>query len=172
MMPTTLHTARCVLQPIAPADADALHAHWTRPEVRKYLWDDAVIDAAQVPEIIAESARLFAAHGYGLWRVATQNDATLVGCAGYWFFHEPSQLELIISLDGTHWGQGFATEVGQALIRYAFEALNFDAVLASNDTANEASQQLVDRLGFQFLRRAEADGLDTLFYEIRRQAAT
>jgi ribosomal-protein-alanine N-acetyltransferase len=39
-----LQTARLVLRPITTDDIDALHALWTNADVRRYLWDDIVID--------------------------------------------------------------------------------------------------------------------------------
>ena len=48
-----IRTGRLVLRPWTVEDVDSLHALWTSPEVRRYLWDDLVISrevAAQVVE--------------------------------------------------------------------------------------------------------------------------
>ena len=58
-MPTELHTARLRLRPLAPADREALHALWTEPAVRRYPWDDRVIDLATVDGVIERSTASF-----------------------------------------------------------------------------------------------------------------
>ena len=67
---------------------------WTTPGVRRYLWDDEVIAPERTAAIVAESERLFATAGYGLWGVRLQDAEALVGFGGNWFFHEPSIIEL------------------------------------------------------------------------------
>jgi RimJ/RimL family protein N-acetyltransferase len=54
------------------------------------------------------------------------------------------------------------------VIRYGFESLDFGAIEASTDVANAASVRVLDKLGMSFRRRAVVEGLDTLFYTLRR----
>ena len=61
-----LETDRLVLRPAAGADTDGLHALFTEPDIRRFLWDDEVIPRRHTAEIVIESRRLFANHGYGL----------------------------------------------------------------------------------------------------------
>ncbi len=67
MGPHEIETARLHLRPVTEADVDELHALWSSPEVRKYLWDDEVIAREQTASLVEESVHLFAAYGYGLW---------------------------------------------------------------------------------------------------------
>jgi len=169
-----IETDRCRLHPLAVADAAALHALWTRPRVRRFLWDDQVIPEAQTIDMLQTSVRLFEAHGFGLWGITMrENDMKqermpLAGFAGYWPFRTPPVDELVIGLAPEHWGQGIATEVGAALIRFAFETVGMSAVHASTDAPNRASVRVVEKLDMTFDRRAEVDGLDTLFYTLPR----
>ena len=48
-----LHTDRLVLRPLAPADTEPLHALWTAPGVRQYLWDDEVITFDRTTDVVA-----------------------------------------------------------------------------------------------------------------------
>ncbi|MEO1479754.1 MAG: GNAT family N-acetyltransferase [Bacteroidota bacterium] len=162
-------TERLALRPVQPVDIVALHAHWTDPVVRRYLWDDVAIPEDQVAALVQESAARFETYGHGLWALRPRgHDSTkatpLVGCGGFWPFHEPPRLELILSLGPAWHGQGLATETGQALLAYARDTLGMTEALASTDAPNAASQRLLDRLGFACTHRGDADGLDTLFY--------
>lgn len=164
----TLMSPRLALRPVDGSDVAALHQHWTDPGVRRYLWDDEVISREQVEDLVAQSARLFAKQGYGLWTIRDRDSDGPLGCGGYWEFHEPPQLELLLSLSPAHWGQGFAVEVCDLLLRYAFDELGFSEVKASTDAPNGASLRLIERLGFRDSHRAEVGGLDTLFFTLSR----
>ncbi len=101
-IPHTLHTPRLKLRPVQREDLVPLHQHWAHPGVRRYLWDGRVIPYWQTEETVAESGKLFARYGYGLWSLHPLGGGTLMGCGGFWFFHGPPQLELVLSLDPLH----------------------------------------------------------------------
>ncbi|MEO0557531.1 MAG: GNAT family N-acetyltransferase, partial [Bacteroidota bacterium] len=136
-----LVSSRLRLRPLELQDVPALHSHWTDPAVRRFLWDDEVIPETQVSDIIEESERLFRQHGYGLWALC--NTDGLIGCGGYWTFHDPPQLELILSLSPAYWHQGLASEAATLLIDYAFGELGFPEVRASTDAPNTHSLRLL-----------------------------
>ena len=69
-MDYALTTERLVLCPVTAADHPALLAHWTLPDVRRFLFDGAALSAAEVSETIEESARDFAAANWQ-WRMLT-----------------------------------------------------------------------------------------------------
>jgi RimJ/RimL family protein N-acetyltransferase len=78
-----LITPRTTLRPVAPDDVPALHALWTDPAVRKYLWDDEVITRERAAEVVAASASDFAAHGFGLWAVHETATGDWIGFCGF-----------------------------------------------------------------------------------------
>jgi ribosomal-protein-alanine N-acetyltransferase len=56
--------------------------------------------------------------------------------------------EIGYALGKTWWGQGYASEAIQALIDYAFVVLGLRRLTAHVDTRNQASHQLLLKLGF------------------------
>jgi len=161
-----LTSARLRLRPIAQHDQGVLHQHWTAPDVRRFLWDDEMIGGSLVADMIVESERLFEAHGYGLWAICPADNDDLIGCAGFWTFHEPPRLELVVSLNPDQWGHGLATAAARLLIGYSFTTLDMDTILVSTDAPNAASVRLLDRLGFTATHRGLSGDLDTLFYTL------
>jgi ribosomal-protein-alanine N-acetyltransferase len=170
MVGKIIETERLRLTPFVPAEMEDLHLLWTRPEVRRYLWDGEIIPEAQTTAILRQNAALFARRGYGLWGVRRKDSDVLQGFGGFWHFRDPPELELILGFRSTAWNQGFATEAGAALVRHAFQDLGFDEVRGSTDAPNERSARLMQRLGMEFERREVVGGLDTVFYAIRRSA--
>lgn len=161
----TLATPRLLLRPVGQADQVALHALWTTAGVRRFLWDDVVIPAEQTAEIIAKSAALFDERRFGVWAAWHRIDAQLIGFGALWFFRDPPELELLYGVDENRWGHGYAPEIAQAVVDYAFQRLNMPSLRASTDVGNTASVRVLEKLGFRFIHRATVGGLDTIFYE-------
>jgi [ribosomal protein S5]-alanine N-acetyltransferase len=164
-------THRLILRRVREADVGALHAHWTEPEVLRFLWDGRAIPLEDVREVVRASEALFRDVGAGLWSVrlrdasgdrhdpssssgpALREDggapSALIGCAGFWRFHQPPELELLISLSPGGWGRGLASEACRALIDFAFAKLGWNRVQASADSPNARSLALMRRLGLR-----------------------
>lgn len=144
-----LRSRRLLLEPVTADDLGALHAHWSEPDVRRYLWDGRVVSPEEVEDAIGTSVRLFAERRVGLWRVGVPGEAGLIGCGGFWYFHEPPELELVLSLARDRWGQGLGREAAGVFLDYAFDVLQWPAVQASADAPNAASLGLMRRLGMR-----------------------
>ena len=156
-MTIRLQTSRLALRPVAPDDLPSLHAHWSDPEVRRYLWDGRTPTLDEVRQIISISRELFGAQEAGLWVVERSPSAALIGCAGFWDFHEPPEREIVLSLGPDSWGLGLALECATALLDYAFDELGWSWVQGSTDPPNERSLKLIERLGLR--RTGERPGV-------------
>ena len=131
-------------------DHAVLLAHWTQPDVRRFLFDGAPPSAAEVAETIRESIGDFAARGYGIWLIelgsGPGSGTGLVGTAGLRPLEE-SGLEIFYSLAPGAWGHGYATEAARAVVEYGLGSLGLPEVLAEVDEGNAASVAVVKRLG-------------------------
>lgn len=163
-----LRTERLRLRPLTAADRGALHALWIEPAVRRYLWDDRVIDLATVDEVVAKSAASFAAEGFGLFALREPGRTALVGAVGIYRLRE-GEPELLYSLATAAFGRGLATEASRAVIADAFERLGFVRILARTDPPNTASLAVMQRLGMRFAGEAVENGLPTVSYTLARE---
>jgi [ribosomal protein S5]-alanine N-acetyltransferase len=163
-----VHTARLMLRPLAVRDATAFHRLLVEPSVRRYLLDDTIVSRAWAEHEIRQSRALFASTGCGLWSLRVLGRPALAGFAGYRYFLEPPELQLLYALDPAHWGHGLATEAAAALVRYGFERLGFAEIRAGTDEPNSASIRVLERLGMRFAERRLVDGKPTLIYVLRR----
>ena len=74
-MEYALITERLALRPVTAADHLALLAHWTLPDVRRFLFDGEALSAAEVSQTSEESVSDFAAGGYGIWLIREHGQA-------------------------------------------------------------------------------------------------
>jgi ribosomal-protein-alanine N-acetyltransferase len=162
-----LRTARLTLRPWAENDVDALHALWVDPAVRRYLWDDVVIDRGCAAQTVRRSIESAAREGIGVWNLHVEDPpAALAGFCGLIRREPGDDPELMYGLAPAFWGRGLATEAALAVLAYAFGALGLRRVTAATDVPNTASARVMERLGMRFTHRGTLNGLDTVFYEL------
>jgi ribosomal-protein-alanine N-acetyltransferase len=163
-----LRTERLFLRPYRAEDLDALHALWTDPDVRRYLWDDVVIARDLAEEVLRASLALFEQRGFGQWAVFLQGEPDLIGFCGY-RLHEDTP-ELLFGLLRTYWGRGLATEAARAVLHDGFTRLGFARVVAATDPPNAASVRVLQRLGMRPAGRGAMGGVEVLRFELGRDA--
>ena len=164
-----IETDRLTLRPFAPEDVGALHRLWNDPQMRKFLWDDAPVSREQTAAEIERSRASFAEHRFGHWLVSARERPSVLGFSGLRRFGDPPEVEVLYGVDSMHWGLGLATEAAAAVLRYGFENLGLERILAGADAPNAASFRVMEKLGMQFLRRAEEDG-EIFYYAVSRRA--
>jgi RimJ/RimL family protein N-acetyltransferase len=130
--------SKVVLRPIEPSDADTLHAIFTEPGVRQYLFDDTLLTREETQKHVD------AALMHDAWVVML--DGSTVGFASL----RPAgqDRELLIAISKRCWGRGVAFDAARTALRHGFEVLKLDRILAGVDLPNERSHRLMARLGF------------------------
>lgn len=146
-------------------DRGALLVHWRRPDVRRFLFDDTEVPEERVAEIVAESERDFAAHGFGLWIFETRENsgapdsravlaghgAPLAGFCGLRHLGAEGRegdVEILYSLEPELWGQGLVTEAAAAVLDFVFRTTGPRTVFGGFDAPNRASERVLVKLGF------------------------
>jgi len=158
-----LVTPRLRLRPLTLDDVDRLHALWTDPGVRRYLWDDLVISRDRALETVEASIHSAESVGAGMWTLWPRQEDVLVGFCGLRRAGPEPIIELLYGLAPQFWGRGLATEASQAVLAYAFQFHLTDVVYACTDAPNTASIRVMERLGMS--RRPDREGL--VCYSIR-----
>jgi [ribosomal protein S5]-alanine N-acetyltransferase len=151
-----LLTSRLRLSPLNERDIDVLHAIWTEPGVRRFLWDDRRLSRHETRDFVARSSYLLPTEGVGLW-LAREGGGEGVGFGGFWSLEGSGDLELIYGVRDTKLGQGYGREIVRPLLRYGFEQLGLEDIRASTDVPNTASVRLLKSFGFlQFQRLGDS----------------
>ncbi|MEU4834355.1 GNAT family N-acetyltransferase [Streptosporangium sp. NPDC023615] len=147
-----IRTERLILRPYTPADLDALHAIQSLPEVTRYLyWGPREREQTQESLTTKTTQTALLEEGQTL-TVAAELAATgeLVGDGMLnWIsrIHRSGEIGYVLHPD--HHGRGYATEIGQALLRLAFEGLDLYRVIGRLDARNHASARVLEKLGMR-----------------------
>ena len=165
-----LETPRLLLRPCTAADVDALHALWTDASVRRWLWDDVVIERATAAEVVAASEASFAARGYGQWCIALREAEGLAGFAGLREIGDTPEVEVLYGFLPVHWGRGLATEAARAVLAHGFDTVGLARIAGRTDTPNSASARVLERIGMTFEGEWPDNELPTVHYSLTREA--
>ena len=164
----TLLTERLRLRPFTPNDAPAMHQIMSGKDVLRYFPTTQPPPAERVPRIIERWLSHWQEYGYGLWAVELQSTNELLGRTGLQYIAETDEVEIDFMLGRPYWGQGFATEAGQASLKFGFEELEVTAVIGIVHPENIASQHALEKLGLQFVEETEYFGMACYRYVLER----
>ncbi len=165
-----IETVRLRLVPWRHEDVAALHALWSEPHVRKFLFDDIVIGREQAMEIISTAIESSQSAGFTQWSIRLRETPDLIiGFAGLRGMDDACQQpELLYGLTARHWRQGLATEASHAVLQDGFTRLGLPAIWASADAPNVASLRVMQRLGMKQTECVSASA-GLLSYRILRE---
>lgn len=144
-----IHTERLALSPLVAADAPALFAYRSDPQVARFQGfrpasrDDAAAFIAALPTGPLGSET-------GWTQLGIRRDERLVGDLGVRFAApDRQQVEVGVSLHPDAQGTGLATEALTGLLDHLFGPLARHRVFASVDPRNTAAMTLMQRLGLR-----------------------
>ena len=142
-----LETERLLLRRQQEVDIAALTDLWSDPQVTLFLGGPR--DREWLKETFAETARDPLAEKYDLWPVIEKATGKVIGHCGLLDkeVEGKTEIELNYILAPPVWGKGFATEIGQAIIDYAFGKLESKRLIALIEPENEPSKRVALRLG-------------------------
>ena len=163
-----IRTQRLVLRPWTFKDIDGLHALWTSPEVRRYLWDDVVITRDVAERLVDSHIATSEHHGIGYWALhvlpVSLAESPVAGFCGFRFMDDGPEIELVYGLQAEHWRKGLATEACLAAIDYLWRSTGFQLVYARTDPPNQDSVRVMRRIGMAH----ESTAPSTITYVLRR----
>lgn len=95
----------------------------------------------------------YASRGYGFWAVEIPHIAPFIGYIGlnYWNLEMSFApcIDVGWRLASAHWGNGYATEGAKEALRYGFETLRLEEIVAMATIGNTRSHRVMERLGMR-----------------------
>lgn len=166
--PPVIETPRLILRGWEARDLEPYAEMSADPEVMRFIGDGRVLDAAQSWREVALHVGHWALRGYGQWALERKEDGASVGRAGLWNPPGWPGLEVGWKLARVVWGNGYATEAGEAAIAWAWENLDEPRLISLIQPGNERSIQVAERLGMRQVEPATVQGQTAIIFAIDR----
>jgi RimJ/RimL family protein N-acetyltransferase len=168
-----IETARLWLKPYTEDDLEELSVILSNPEVMKYS-PRGPIPKEKVKQVTQEILEFFIQHwkqhGFGVWAVVDKASSKLLGHCGLNFLPNSPEVEVLYRLDQGYWNQGIATEATKASLRYGFEEVKLDKIVAITAPEHLASRRVMEKAGLKYEKDAHFYNLDVVYYALTRKA--
>lgn len=145
-------TERLLLRPPTPEDRARYHAHFTQPQIERWLRPPPLppFETNALDQLLEGDCAHWSDHGFGPWLLIDKQTGAFAGRGGLsWASVEgTAEIELPWSIEPRLQGQGLATEAATAAIHRAKE-MNFEEVVALVLPANVSSRRVAEKTGFK-----------------------
>ncbi len=146
-----LVTPRLRLREFHTTDWPDVHEYNADGEVFRHLPSDAgtLEETHALIHWCQEQAQVAPRLIYDLAVVLTAEQKVIGWCRFAWREDELRQAEIAYLLNRHYWGQGLATELARALVRFGFETVHAHRIFATARPANLASWRVLEKVGMQ-----------------------
>lgn len=166
-----IETARLRLRQFSDSDLEDYARIFAAPEYTRYSAKGSVPlnrvrEASQAAYDYSTSH--WQQHGFGVWAVCDRIANKLIGQCGLNCLPDSDEVEVLYRLDRAYWNQGLATEATKASLRYGFERVKLDKIVALTLPHHLASRRVMEKAGLHYVKNAHIYGLDVVYYTLDR----
>lgn len=163
-------TQGLLLRPPTPSDRALYHAHFTKPEVERWLRPSPLppFNSGALDELAEGDRAHWSDHGFGPWILVEKETGAFAGRGGlHWTaVEETAMVELAWSVEPALHSHGYATEMANAAIAWARE-LRIEELVALVLPANAASRRVAEKVGCEQAGEVDHAGLPHLLFRLR-----
>jgi ribosomal-protein-alanine N-acetyltransferase len=144
------------------------------PEVTRYLGGGPFIGdevGRRSTRALAQFGRHWRRHGFGVWAVVERASGRVIGQCGLNQLPDRADFEVLYALERGVWHRGLASEAAAAALRYGFDVVGLDHIVAVVRHANTASRRVLEKLGMHHEGDVEIYGLHAAWYVVTRAEA-
>ena len=160
-----LETRRLVVRSFTTSDVADYAALVADPEVMKFLGDGLPLEEAKARAYVEDCIENEDTLGFARYALVFRNSKEFIGFCGY--SPMDGYIDLGYRIARKHWGNGYASEAAQAVIRHGFERLGFERIVAIAYAENKRSIRVIEKLGFKFEGLDRLNGKAAIRYSMR-----
>lgn len=164
-----LETERLAFRPFTVDDLPALIEQRSDPDVNKYLGGTRL----QNPEFLAKRIHFyidcFEKFGLGSCVMIWKETGEFIGAAGLQPLEDTGEIEVGYSMKKEFWGRGIGTEAARAWMDHGFREKGLERIVAIAVKENEASKNIMRKLGMTYEKTEEHWGEMCDFYAVSKE---
>ncbi|PLR95223.1 GNAT family N-acetyltransferase [Bacillus sp. T33-2] len=145
-----LETERLILREIEKTDAKDIFACFSRDAVTRFYGQDTLTSEEQAEGFVEFFKNSFLERRGIRWGIERKQKKGLVGTVGFNAWSpKHKRAEIGYEIHPDHWRNGYAREAVLEVISYGFNDLELNRIGAVVFLQNEASNEMLIKLGFQ-----------------------
>lgn len=162
-----IETARLRLRAFKPGDLDELFLVFGDAQVMRHLSGGKTRSREETEAGLLRTIEGWQRRGFGLWAVTVKESEEMIGYCGLILLDGTTEIEVAYGLARAHWGKGYATEAALAALRFGFEQLKLERIVAVVNPENAPSRRVLEKLGMTYVKMAHHYDADLMYYELR-----
>ena len=173
-MEQEIETERLILRKLTEDDVEGMFELDSDPDVHRFLGNNPLKSVEQSLEAIKLIQEQYITNKIGRWAVIEKVSGDFMGWSG---------LKLNTHIVNNHqnfhdigyrfikrfWGKGYATESALPWLNYGFNTLNIEVIYGLADIANAGSNNVLTKLGLEFIEEFDYDGIRHNWYKLSRE---
>ncbi|APG03665.1 hypothetical protein BJI69_06940 [Luteibacter rhizovicinus DSM 16549] len=157
-----IETERLSISEFGLDDAPFINELLNEPDFIRHIADRGVRDTAGAEKYLSDGPlKSYAAHGYGLYKVALKASGESLGMCGLIRRDTLDFPDLGYAFLARHYRRGYASEAGAAVLAHARAQRNVGRVVAITSLDNDGSIRVLENLGFRPEGIIDVPGYDT-----------
>jgi RimJ/RimL family protein N-acetyltransferase len=147
------------------SDLDALFSLDSDPQIREFF-PTGVLNLEQVAQKIEMNQNLFKTHGFCDFIMEDAQTKQFLGRAGFGPLDDDVEMGYLLLKE--FWGLGYASEALNGLIKWGFENLSYERLIALAPLDHLASQKVIEKCGMVYFKIDSYQNTPCRFYEVKK----
>ena len=122
------------------------------PEVMQYIGHYQPWSEDETRQFVSNRMSDYERNGWTMWPLMLKEADAFIGYCGFlrrMYGEYKGEVEIGYALARDAWGRGLAAEAGTTILKYGFESLNFERVIASARPENARSIRVMEKMGMR-----------------------
>lgn len=163
-----LETDRLFLRPMNETDADSVFAMRSDADVMRFIRPLQKKRSESQSWINLVSSR-WETEKIGFCAIIEKKSNKFIGWCGLWRLQETKEIEVGYALFNEFWGKGYAVEASEAFLRYGFDQLKLEKIVAVANPENQNSRRVMEKLGMNFNYIGKFYEMQLVHYSITKE---
>ena len=150
-----LETERLIIRPFVPEDALEIHEVYADPELVHRIPGKPSESLEDTRRLLARLTEHQREYGFSLWAMIEKESGMIIGDCGLFLVQDCwPEVEFAYHLGRSYWCKGYAKEAAVECLKFGFEQLNFDriiAVLNPDDPVSARMLSVVEKTGMSYM---------------------
>lgn len=162
-----IETKRLLHRKFTSDDLDVLIEMRVDKDVMKYIGGQEM----QNPEALKERLKYYIScyeKQIGQHAIIWKETGKMIGWSGLQPLENTDEIEVSYGMIKDFWGKGIGFETALAWLRYGFENLGLERIVAVAVPENTGSWRIMEKLGMKYEKTEEHYGMDCVFYAISK----
>lgn len=164
-----IETVRLKFRRFTPDDLNELSAIRGDPDVMTYIGAGKPESVEQAQTVLNRFLAHWDQYGFGRWATIERETNKLIGWCGLSYLESNGDVEIGYGFAKSHWGKGLASEAAASILKWGFEDLGLDRIVAVAWPENAVSRRVMERLGMKYVKMASHHRTEVVYYAISRE---